>query len=157
MMRGHKKLKKMITCCIIIIFLISGCIFSNENRDIKYSPGAVELEKVTTTGAIINVTKTWSDKSMSLKDHSFQGQLIWHNGTLYLMAVYFFTKIGNTTGGSIQFIDINEDSKLSVGDKFYLGSETKNGAPLWPNTTYEFAFDDDSNYIWNTTFKTLAI
>ena len=94
---------------------------------------------------------------MSTNNPSFEAELDWHNGSLRLKGSNFYSKIASSVGGSIQFIDINEDKKLSVGDKFYLGSETENGAPLWPNTTYEFAFDDDSNKKWSVTFKTLTI
>lgn len=145
---------------LLVALFLSGYLFKEwieyklAYTDIKYTPGEVQIEKITITGAVIIITKTWSNKSMPLLDFSYEAELIWHNNSLFLKGSDFLSKTATTTGGSIRFVDINMDSKISVGDKFYLGSETNGGAPLWSNTTYTFFFDDDSPDVWDVTFRT---
>ena len=172
------KYKKLLLVILFSVTLLSifSFIFYDEilcylsmdpNQNIPYSPGKVKVRDISSTGAIVVVTQTWSNISMKLCSPEIEAELYIvykHNSSISaytfvcgLTAPYFLSKVANGREGSIEFVDVDKDGGLSVGDMFYLGSYTKGGNSLLPNTTYYFCVDDDSPNKWEIEFTTRSI
>ena len=153
------------TIAVVIVIILIFAIWSYQNQDFSKPRGELEMKKVTSTGAIISITSMESTALKITRFNSYYAYLD-RNGSDGYLTLFFdpsSQELQVSEGitiedmGSMEFVDIDNNNAISVGDEFRLGTEARAGVPLTSNETYVFSFDDDSDWAyWEIEFTTLA-